>query len=431
MNATAPSSPIPANLVVGAADGGRLLDNLTSFARLLRKLGFAAAAQKTADAGAALALVKMANRRDVFWALAAVFVDDSSRLDIFREAFHLFWQREAAHGGIAAPRPQAANGEHKHEQISPRLLAAINAEARRRENENEREACASLTAGANEVLRGKDFEKMNAEEWSAAANVLQNMRPLMPPLQTRRLRPSPRGKTDLRRTAKMAMRTNGEALRLFRARRVVKTAAPVVIADISGSMSAYSRMFAHCVAALFRKDRRARAFLFGTKLSVVPRRGIKDMERAVANVARAAEDWQGGTRIGDSLAEFNRKWSRRVLPQGAVVMLATDGLERGGGLEVMRKETARLRRSCRALLWLNPLLRSRAYKPEAAGAKILHQHADRAHSIHNITSIEKLAESLNPSFPRTLPSFPRRRESPRTSDLRDSRLRGNDDGYDG
>ncbi len=426
---------IPANLAVGAANGARLLENLTSFARILRKLNFAASAQQTADAGRALAAVGMQNRDDVFWALAAVFVGAAGEMDIFRQAFAIFWRAQKGVDTDALPAAQDAKVKTKtktaprKKQLSPRLLESLGAKKEKQTTASP-QADAALTVSDSEVFRNKDFEQMNAEEWAAAAAILRRLRPLAPQLPTRRRAPATVGALDLRRSARAGMRTGGTVLRLLRGRRKKRCGKLVVIADISGSMSAYARMFAHCIAAVAGRGKGG-AFLFGTSLSPVVFRNGGGLECAVAAVAKAANDWEGGTRIGESLAQFNRRWSRRVLPQGAAVLLATDGLERGGGLQKLARETERLRRSCRALIWLNPLLRCDDYRPEAAGAKILYKNADAVRSIHNIKTITELASSFRRK-PESIPFRENRGMQPRPGTRRknkeymDSGFRRND-----
>ena len=236
---------------------------------------------------------------------------------------------------------------------------------------------------------------MSLAEQEAAKRAMAKMRLPLRPVPARRFRLHPRGRRpDLRATLRGAMRTGGDFVALRRRRRLRRPPPLVVICDISGSMARYSRMLLHFMHAVTNDRDRVHCFLFGTRLTNVTRQlRQKDVDAALAGVAEAVEDWSGGTRIGASLRSFNRLWSRRVLGQGAVVLLISDGLDRDSG-EGLAVEVERLHKSCRRLVWLNPLLRYDAYEPKTRGAAALMPHVDEFRPAHNLDSLADLAAAL-------------------------------------
>ena len=381
------SAPHDGNLVIGSIDGGRLLANLNHFSRLLRKIGFAAGADKTANAAGALCAVGFATRRDVFWALATVYVDDNKQLPIFRQTFNLFWRADKL------PAPPVGDGGKQSADKTLRRLADIFTQQRRRRVPLQWQPDASGAASADAALRDKDFEQMSDAEWRAAMQCVQTLPRRLLPQPTRRRRLAATGRCDIKKTAHAAFAKGGEVLYFKRSRRRQKPPRLIVLADISASMSVYARTLAHFIAALNAgANCRLSAFLFGTELTPLSLRKQRDLDFTVADIAATTRDWEGGTRIGDSLAQFNRRW-RRVLGADAIVLLATDGLECGDS-DNMEKQVRRLRGSCRRLLWLNPLLRYDAYQPLAKGAAVLSRHSDDTVSIHNVNGIMQLMEAL-------------------------------------
>jgi uncharacterized protein with von Willebrand factor type A (vWA) domain len=262
------------------------------------------------------------------------------------------------------------------------------------------EVDARFTFSGNEVLRGKDFAQMSVAELAEAKRAIAELRLPFDMVATRRFRPDPAGgRIDPRAMMRQASRTGGKLiLPKFRSPREVHPPL-VVLADISGSMSQYSRIFLHFLHALTEKRRHVQAFVFGTRLTNLTRQmRHRDPDEALADCSAAVKDWSGGTRIGDTLAEFNRLWSRRVLGQGAVVLLITDGLERDeiGGLS---QEMERLRKSCRRLIWLNPLLRFDGFEARARGVKAMLPHVDEFRPVHNLNALADLVASLGKGPP--------------------------------
>jgi uncharacterized protein with von Willebrand factor type A (vWA) domain len=260
---------------------------------------------------------------------------------------------------------------------------------------------ARMTFSGNEVLRDKDFAQMSAAELAAARRAIALMRLPDDVVTTRRFRPDPRGRRiDARAMLRSSLRSGGDLiLPKFRSHREIHPPL-VVLADISGSMSQYSRVFLHFMHALAEKRGRVHAFVFGTRLTNLTRQmRRRDPDEALAECAAAVKDWSGGTRIGETLHEFNRLWSRRVLGQGATVLLITDGLERDD-VDGLSCEMERLHKSCRRLIWLNPLLRFDGFEPRARGVRAMLPHVDEFRPVHSLDALADLARSLSPSHRR-------------------------------
>ena len=260
------------------------------------------------------------------------------------------------------------------------------------------------------MLRTRDFEQMSAAELAEAKAAVARLRLAVPPAPTRRYRPHPRGSlVDMRTTFRRSLRHGAGEVLLVRRRRLRKPAPIVVLCDISGSMSRYSRVLLHFAHALARDRSRVFSFVFGTRLTNVTRqlRG-RDVDAAVERASEEVEDWSGGTRIGQCLARFNREWSRRVCGQGAVVLFISDGLDRDAG-EGLGPQMERLRKSCRRLVWLNPLLRYEGFAPKAAGIRALLPHVDEFRPVHSLESLEDLVAALlaPPAARRVDPTPPR------------------------
>jgi hypothetical protein len=260
----------------------------------------------------------------------------------------------------------------------------------------ETEITAELTWNDREVLRKADFETMTADEWREARRMLLQMRLLFEPLTTRRTQPAHRpGRADWRATLAAMGRTGGEFTTLRWRQRRTQPAPLVLLADISGSMSRYSRMLLHFAHALGHAESRVESFVFGTRLTRTTRLlKSRDPDIAVGQVVNTVQDWSGGTRITQSLAEFNRRWARRVVPGNATVLLISDGLEHGDTAD-LSFEMDRLHKSCRRLIWLNPLLRFTRFEPKAAGIKAMLPHCDAFLPAHNLQSLEELAQVLS------------------------------------
>ena len=382
---------------------GKLADNIAYFVRTLRKAGLRIGPAATLTAIEAARATGLDSRDDVFWALRSVLVSRREDGPVFEEAFRLFWRpRELTETMIAMLSPRAPPRDAQPEKkragatraTDALLEGAKNLPARQERPEIEIDA--RLTASGDEVLRAKDFAQMSADELAVARRAMASLRLPDDLVATRRFRAAPSGgRLDPARTMRASIRSGGDLiLPKFRSPRLVHPPL-VVIADISGSMSQYTRVFLHFLHALAERRRRVHTFLFGTRLTNVSRAlRHRDPDEALETCAAAVKDWSGGTRIGEAIGAFNRLWSRRVLPGGAVVLLITDGLERDD-VEDLRRQMARLHRSCRRLIWLNPLLRYEGFAARARGVRAMLPHVDEFRSIHSLNSLAELSEALS------------------------------------
>ncbi|MBD0416613.1 vWA domain-containing protein [Oryzicola mucosus] len=380
---------------------GRLAENIVYFARTLRKAGMRVGPASVKDAIEAVLAAGIGDREDFYWTLHAVLVNRHEDHAVFDEAFRLFWRsRELVEKMLAMFSPIAPDHREKQKprpaenRVSQALFEGLRKNQPPKEIP-EIEVDARFTVSGNEVLRGKDFAQMDAVELAAARREIAALRLPFDLVRTRRFRPDPRGaKIDARAMMRSAARTGGDlVLPKFRSPRQVHPPL-VVLADISGSMSQYTRIFLHFLHAMTEKRRRVHAFVFGTQLTNLTRQmRRKDPDEALAECSAAVRDWSGGTRIGDTLHEFNRLWSRRVLGQGAIVLLITDGLERDD-VAGLGEEMERLRKSCRRLIWMNPLLRFDGFEARARGVRAMLPHVDEFRPIHNLNALADLCAAL-------------------------------------
>ena len=385
-----------------AVADGRIADNIVYFARTLRKAGMRVGPASVVEAIDAVITTGIGTRDDFYWTLHAVLVTRHEDHPIFDEAFRLFWKsRELIEKLLAMFSPVAPDTREKEK---PRAAenrvsqAMFEGHQKRQQPEEvpEIEIDARLTTSGNEILRAKDFAQMSAKELDEAKRAIAELRLPFDMVKTRRFRPDPRGgRVDPRAMMRSALRTGGDLiLPKFREAREIHPPL-VVLADISGSMSQYSRIFLHFLHALLEKRRRVHTFAFGTRLTNLTRQlRNRDPDQALSDAAATVRDWSGGTRIGEPLHEFNRLWSRRVLSQGAVVMLITDGLERDD-VTMLEIEMERLHKSCRRLIWLNPLLRFDGFEARARGVKAMLPHVDEFRAVHTLNALSDLCASLS------------------------------------
>ena len=380
---------------------GRLPENVAHFVRLLRAAGLPVGPGHTITAVRALAAIDVTARRQFFWALHGTLVSRREHRHIFESAFRLFWRDPfGADAALAALLSRSQIPVEKPPSRAPARLSPEDESAARRGTGTSREATQQIPLrmafSPTEVLRTKDFEDMTPAELLQAREAIRSLNLDLRPVLTRRHQPDPRGRfIDLRRTLRTSVRTGGCPLPLER--RSMRTRRPTIVAlcDISGSMEAYSRILLHFFHALTNAGDRVHTFVFGTRLTNITRLlRDRDVDRALGRVGTTVQDWYGGTRIGGALRAFNVQWSRRLLAQGAVVLLVTDGLDREGGTGI-GAEARRLRMSCRNLIWLNPLLRYRAFAPRAAGIRALLPEVDEHRPVHNLHSLAELADVLS------------------------------------
>lgn len=376
------------------ARGERLLANLTHFSRALHRVGVPVAPDKLMHAVNAVRAVGIDRRSDFYWTLHAVFVNRPEQRELFDQVFYLFWRDP----GVLQRTPEGTPlTEEDGARLSRRVIEALlqDREGAPRPDAPEVELDAKLSWSREERLKTKDFEAMSAEEMAEAEAAVRALVPSVKPVPSRRFHAHPRGtRIDMRRTLRALLRAGPDTIPLVRRRRRELIPPLVLLCDISGSMATYTRVFLHFAFGLTHQHRRVSTFLFATRLTHITRlMRERDVDRCLERVGTFVEDWEGGTRIGACLREFNRNWSRRVLAQNASVILLTDGLDRDAG-EGLASEMERLRKSCHRLIWLNPLLRYEQFQPLAIGVKTILPHADEFRSIHNLESVSELADAL-------------------------------------
>ncbi|WP_448205073.1 vWA domain-containing protein [Azospirillum sp. sgz302134] len=384
---------------------GSIAINLMHFARALRAAGLPVGPGKVLQAIEAIEAVGLASRTDFYWALHAVFVNRRDQREVFDQAFHVFWRNPdllKRMMGLMLPTIRT-EAEPDRNVLSRRVADALRGTAPEAEGpeKTEIDVDAAFTVSAQERLQEKDFEKMSADEMAQARQMLARIALPVAESATRRYRTDPRGdRVDPRATLRRMLRSGGDLAELARRRRRTRPPPLVVLCDISGSMTRYSRMLLHFMHAVTNDRDRVHSFVFGTRLTNITRHlRHRDVDVALDAVSAAVEDWSGGTRIGTALHAFNRTWARRVLGQGAVVLLITDGLDRDAG-EGLAVEAERLHKSCRRLVWLNPLLRWEGFAPRSSGIRALLPHVDDFRPVHNLNSLAGLADALNREGPR-------------------------------
>ncbi len=395
-----------------AADPGRLAENITHFARALRRAGLPVGPARVVDAIRAVAAAGFSEREDFYWTLHAVFVSRPEQRVIFHQCFRLFWRDPQFLEHMMSfmlPQIKGVHDERRADVGEKRAAQALLGDARPEppplpegmvEDTPEIEIDASATQSGEERLKTLDFEQMSVEEIVEAKRMLARLSLPVTPLTSRRLQPAQHGaRLDPRATIRAALRQGGEITRLHYRKPRIRWPNLVVICDISGSMAQYSRMvlhFLHAVAnARGQGWAKVHGFTFGTRLTNITRRlATRDVDAALRAAGAEAQDWAGGTRIGASLAAFNRDWSRRVLGQGAVVLLITDGLDRDE-TGLLSHEIERLHLSCRRLIWLNPLLRWEGFAPRASGIRAMLPHVDSFRAGHSVASLEALAAVIS------------------------------------
>jgi uncharacterized protein with von Willebrand factor type A (vWA) domain len=374
---------------------GQTADNIVGFARALRAAGIPVGPGAVIDALNALQLIDIGGRGDVFATLQAIFVKRHEHALIFAQAFDLFFRAAEDWKQMLDSVPLPDQPKKKPPPASRRVQEAF-AQTQTTEAPRTEPQEARLAVSDKEILQKKDFAQMTAAEIAQVTRAIAAMKLPQAELRTRRYRPDARGlRLDMRRTLRASLRTGGDIIDIRKLGRIDKPAPIVALLDISGSMSEYTRLFLHFLHAITDARKRVSVFLFGTRLTNVTRSlRARDPDEALASCSSAVEDWAGGTRIATSLHTFNKLWGRRLLGQGAIVLLISDGLEREADAR-LAFEMDRLHRSCRRLIWLNPLLRYGGFEPKAQGVKMMLPHVDEFRPVHNLSSIEGLIEALS------------------------------------
>ncbi len=407
------------------ASGELLLARIIDFTRMLWEMGLDIGPGRVVEVAEGLPLVNLGSRKDFYHYLKINLVSRHEYEALFDAAFAWFWRRadqpltspppelEAAprrrRAAAALPPNRQREEDLRNARRAPQPGAQLRhpasrlRDARRKERQEDEETPDEQSGAysAEEALRRKDFEEFSWDEMREARELMAKMRWRLGMRLTRRLRPSRRGASlDLRRTFRRSLRAGGEPVSLARRERRRKPRPLVILCDISGSMSLYSRLLLHFIHTVSNGREHVETFVFGTRLTRITRQlARRDVDAAVQDVTRAVQDWSGGTRIGDSLRAFNYRWARRTLGRGAVVLIISDGWDRGD-TRLLAQEMARLQRNCHRLIWLNPLLGQEDYRPVTAGMRAALPYIDDflpAHTLDSLIALGKLLESVDDS----------------------------------
>ena len=392
-------------------DDPKLAGNITHFARALRRAGIPIGPGRLIDAIEAVSAAGFTQKRDFYWTLHACFVSKPEQRMVFAQIFRLYWRDPRYLEHMMAAMLPAVRGVQEdrgaqaaEKRAAEALLDGAGEDADLPDPENEEDGTeieidASLTMSAEEKLKTLDFEQMSTAEMAQAKAMLARMTLPVDPMPTRRTGPAGTGRIDAARTLRAAMRQGGELHDLKW--KTPKTRYPnlVVLCDISGSMSQYSRVVLHFLHAVANAKgagwAKVHAFTFGTRLTNITRHLYqRDVDAALKAAGAEAQDWEGGTRIGACLETFNRDWSRRVLWQGAVVLVITDGLDRDDP-DALARQMQRLHLSAKRLIWINPLLRWDEFAPKARGIAAMLPHVDSFRAGHSIASLQELATVIS------------------------------------
>lgn len=385
---------------------GRMVDNILYFTRALRKAGVGIGTSQVKSAVSAVAAVGFTTREDFFYTLRATLISRPEHLEVYGQVFAMFWRDpEFLEKMVRSALPMLqtmTKDDIPPDAAQKRAAEALWDQPSVEDEQPERELLeldAKLSWSRSELLRQQDFEQMSNAEMTEAAKLIRDLAFPVDPLRTRRFRRATMGqRLDTKAMLRRSLRRGGEFDRLLFKKPSNRPPNLIAICDISGSMSTYARMLMHFLHTVYWAKNGGwggvSGFTFGTRLTNITRAlALKDVDLALEALGKEAPDWKGGTRIGEALFRFNRDWARRVLGQGAVVLLITDGLERGD-TSLLATEAARLRRSCRKLIWLNPLLRWDGFEPQAMGVRVLLPEVDALHSCHSVNALADLGLAL-------------------------------------
>ena len=401
-------------MIPGAAapEGRIVLRNVLTLARMLRRAGLPIGPGRVIDLVRALDVIEVTSREDVRITVRSLLISRREDFDKFDRVFDLFWESLVALGLRLDAETAAMLGEDAPPRLPTDAAPPANGQpgGPRRQVGERSESSLSLDStpdedaeielammySSSEVLRHKDFERFDADELQEAKRLMAEMRWEATRYESRRRRPASKGeRLDLRRIMRRNMRYGGEIVHLAYRKPKLKRRPLVLICDISGSMDRYSRLLLQFLYTVHRGAEKVEAFVFGTRLTRITRQlRNRDIDTAISQVSKAVEDWSGGTRIGDSLATFNRRWARRVLSRGAIAVIISDGWDRGDPA-VLRHEMEHLQRMCHRLIWMNPLLGMEGYQPITQGLQAALPYVDDFIAAHNLDSLEELAHLLD------------------------------------
>lgn len=386
--------------LLGDSRAGKLVENLVGFGRALRRAGLRIDSGQLALAEQAATLVGVERREDLCAALEAVLVHDETERAVLRELFDVYFRDPQVANKLLAQMLPRGEGKADPVPRRPRVrdaLAAVRAaQAPAPRNEREIEFDAALTASDLQRLRHADFNGLSAAEYRLVEQLVQRLQLQLPLVSMRRQQASARGeRLHWARVAQAAARQGGDCLRLPRLQPRRRPLPVLLLVDVSGSMERYARLLLAFLHGALRAQQRRDVFAFGTRLTDLgPAFRLRDADAMLAAAANAIDDFAGGTRLGESLAELRQRHARRFVGRRTLVLLISDGLDTGEP-ETLDGELQWLKRHSRQLLWLNPLLRFEGYTPTARAAAVLHRHADRLVAVHNLDHLSQLADGLS------------------------------------
>lgn len=395
---------------MGKGADGHFLNNLLLFGRLLRRLGLDVHTGRMLDAIQVLEDIGIRRRMEVRSALRTLMVHRREDLPVFDEAFAVFWRQRKDRLSSLDLRSMGEQRRYRRIEAGPPPTNGPG-QSQPDSNGSPDRIDLSRTFSAREVLQAKDFAEFTPQEARLARQMLASLHWNPGVRRTRRKESGKGTELDVRKSLQHNVKFGGEMLQLQNRRRKEKPRRLVVICDVSGSMESYTRMLLHFIHSLYAGlESRVEAFLFATRLTRITRQlANRDIDQAVDNVAKAVPDWSGGTRIGSALKEFNFKWARRTLTWGSIVLIVSDGWDRGDP-EVLGNEMRRLQRSCRRLIWLNPLAGREGYESLTRGMQAAEPYVDDLLPVHNLAALIDLAEHLNG----LREGWPVRRQAPRS-----------------
>ena len=396
-----PAAAIPS--APDATDAGHILPNLLLFGETLRRLGLDFGSGNMLDLVRATETIPIGRKPDFRHAARCLLVHRKPDLPLFDDAFQIFWRRPAHGLSTRDLRSMGEERRYRHPRVGPPAADSDPGDALGRAPENQAGIDMSQTYSGREVLRHKDFADFTPLEIAQAKTMLSELSWDLGRRRSRRTEPGPGRLPDWRQTLRQSLQYGGEPLTLAYRQRREKPRPMVLLCDVSGSMERYTRMLLHFIHAIAGDLGRVEAFLFATRLTRITRHlNYRSIDQAVNEVARAVPDWAGGTRIGAAVKAYNYAWARRTLGNGAIVLIISDGWDRGEP-ELLTKEMSRLQRSCHRLIWLNPLLGSPNYQPLTQGMQAALPYVDDFLPVHNLDSLESLAQHLNRLSPRRAP----------------------------
>ncbi|MCY4105702.1 MAG: VWA domain-containing protein [Chloroflexi bacterium] len=373
--------------------GGQLLHNLILFGRVCKALGMDITPNLMLDAAAALTHIRLGEREEFYHALRALMVTRQADLAPFAEAFALFWRRPTEGWTKLNVKSLGEERQKKQRTLPPSDLPPADEDDRARQIDETLLAILP-TFSPHEALRQKAFADMTELELEQARQLLSRLPASLALRRTRRFRPGGHDSADLRAALRQSARHAGEVLTIPQRQHREKPRPVVLICDISGSMERYTRILLHFMHTLSDTLYRVESFVFSTRLTRIthPIRH-RSVDEALLRIGTRVKDWGGGTQTGAALRTFNYEWARRVLGRGAIVLLITDGWDRGD-IPLLSAEAERLQRSCWRFLWLNPLLGAPAYEPLTRGAQALLPLVDEFLPVRNLDHLAQLAREL-------------------------------------